>query len=530
MMPRAALTQLGKIIAKEMELGQMSEGTRSVGDALAAAPDSILEIIGLLATESRKKNPNESLMEAFAFMIGQALERLRFGIDRNYKDAADAVEAVRERVLALAQAEKFDPGALLLVLRQFVGAKLELGADLEAAVGGMTEREAAASVPRDADIDGMLADMVLVCEGDIFSLQAELAEQVSTFPESHRAGIVMGILGASDAALRESAIGWLLDTGATTRRDTAMLLQQAASAGRVSGVMLRRLIAMRNWLPEAERQAADGIIRACRQKGIECAPLPPSTVIGIAASAIDGSGAQSLFIVVRDGRKQAVAAMLLKQDIGVRDAWVRAGLTKSEAEMFRRQVEIETDCYDCSLEYAQLALGHALAVSQVSGVLPVFGLVDVIERAGLGAVNPQRLETADLVARLAADIPADRQTAAMVATALKGSSSWPGKLSAFESWFEDDGAIDTLLAAKRLPVKRQTALVLEEYLPARRARWAELLAWSALMLRQDSATGETWIDLALVSRELLGDRPLAEIPIMSVIAKQTVAAWQSRLF
>ena len=68
-----------------------------------------------------------------------------------------------------------------------------------------------------------------------------------------------------------------------------------------------------------------------------------------------------------------------------------------------------------------------------------------------------------------------------------------------------------------------------EYLPARRARWAELLAWTALTLRQDEATEDAWMDFALVAHELLGDRPLADIPLMTSVAGKTVDAWVSRL-
>lgn len=56
-----------------------------------------------------------------------------------------------------------------------------------------------------------------------------------------------------------------------------------------------------------------------------------------------------------------------------------------------------------------------------------------------------------------------------------------------------------------------------------RGRWAELLAWTA-KAAEDEVEGEERIDFALVARELLGNRPLAEIPLATWIAKNTVAA------
>jgi hypothetical protein len=531
MMPQAALIQLGKVVAKSLASGHVSNnGDSSVGEALVAYPDAVPDVLDLMARESRKKKPNHALIGAFGFMVGTALETLRFRVERSYPEAVGAVEAARARVLSLAQEGRLDPGTLLLMLRQFVSAKLDLGDDLQLVMASLMDHETVRVLPGKADIDRTLAEMAEECGGDIFALHAELAEQVSTFPETHRVGIVAALLGAPDPSLREAAIGWLLDSGATTRRDTAGLLHQAATAGKITDTMLRRMIAVRNWLPDDDRPAVDAVIRACRQKGVECASLGACEVREVVATGVDGSGAQSMFVMVKDGRKQAAAALLLKRGVGVRDAWVDAGLTKAEADMFLYQVETQAKCYDSSMDYVRLSLGHALAVARGSGVLPPFALVDVVERAGLAAVNPEAVPVDSLVARLVADIPAERPTAAMVTKALKGSAAWEGDFPFIESWFEDDGAVDTLLDGNRLSAKRRMALVLTEYLPSRRAHWAELLAWTALTLRQDEATEDDWMGFALVARELLGDRPLAEIPLMTMIAKETVQAWRSRLF
>ncbi|HLN23965.1 MAG TPA: hypothetical protein VK558_08275 [Patescibacteria group bacterium] len=530
MIPRAALTKLAKLVAQDLTDGHMSGGLQGVGEALAAAPNGVPDVLDLLAKEAGKKKPNGALVDAYGFMVGQALEILRYGVERNASNAVEAVAAVRAKVRSLVEDGKLDPGTLLLILRQFASAKLDLGDDLQELMASLIDHESVSILPGKAEIDDTLAEMALACGGDAFALHAELAEQTSTFPESHRAGIVAALLGAADPSLREAAIGWLLDSGPTTRRDTASLLQQAASAGVVSGTMLRRLITIRNWLPEDERPAVDAVIRTCRQKGIECAPLKAGAVREVVASGIDGSGAQSLFVVVKDGRRQATAALLLKQGVGVRDAWVNAGLTKAEADGFLFQVETQADCYDSSLDHVRLTLGHALAAARESGVLPPFGLVDVVERSGLPSINPEAAPVASLVAQLLSDIPAGRQNAATLAEALKGSATWEDNFLFLESWFEDDGAIDALLEGKQLSAKRRAALVLDKYLPARRARWAELLAWNALTLRQDEATEDDWMDFALVANELLGDRPLSEIPLMTVIAEKTVGAWETRLF
>jgi len=528
MLPRTALTQLGKLVAKSIAGGaSITGGMAEVGNALASHPDSVLELFDLIAKESRKKKPNEVLIEAFAFMIGQALDTLRFAVERNFPEAIDAVASARMKVLALARDGKLEPGTLLLMLRQFVTAKLDLGDELQAVMAALTEHQSVAS-PGNVDIDRFMVDLAAEHDGDVFAFQAHLAEGASAFPESRRAGIAVAVLAAPDPAVREAVIGWLLDDGAEPRRDVANLLQQAAAAGHVSGTMLRRTITLRNWVPDADRPALDGAIRVCRQKGVECAAWKSAEVKDVVASGVDGSGAQSVFILIKEGRKHAVAALLLKQGIGVRDAWVRSGLTKSEAEMFMYRVASELDIYDSDLDFARLALGHFLAVNRASGVMPPFGLIDLVERTGLTSVNPDAIAVEALVARLVEDIPARRKTAAAVVKSIKHSADWGLDRTFLDSWFEDDGAVDNLLGGKRLSAKRRAGLVLEEYLPTRRRRWAEILAWTALTLKHDELMVDNWIDLALVARELLGDRSLAEIPLMNLVATMTVEAWASR--
>ncbi|MGB8843733.1 MAG: hypothetical protein WCC64_21995 [Aliidongia sp.] len=528
MLPRTALIQLGKLLARDLsENGPVDDDLRDVGHALATHPQSIIDLLDLIATESRKKKVDTALVTSFSLMIGQGLEELRYAVERDLRSAIDAVAAVRAKVLSLVRDGKLEADALFLVLRQFVTAKLDLGEELQAVMASAIDHGPVPAMPGKADIDRFLHDMARQHDGDVFALQAQLAENTAVFPENQRAGIVAVVLEASDLALREAAVGWLLDSGAATRRDTAAQLHRATLSGLVSGTMLRRMITLRNWIPEADRAALDDIIRACRQKGVECAPALAPEAKQIVASGIDGSGALSLFLMVKDGRKHAAAALLLKQDIGVRDAWTRPALSKAEAEAFLFQIRSQIDTYPSDINFIRLALAHGLAVSLKSGVLPPFGLVDFAERAGLASINPEALPVADLIAQLVEDIPPARLAPASVAEVLEDTANWDMRYPFVQGWFEDDHAVGALLGGKRSTAQRRTALLLDQYLPTRRARWAEILGWAALIMKHDRTAAALWVDFALVAREILSGRPLSEIPLMVAIAAITVEAWKA---
>ena len=77
MTPRAAIQQLGRIIRDDLRSGGLSAGAHDVGDMLVEQPDAVLLIIDVTAAEARKRGPDELLCQAYAFMLGQTLERLR---------------------------------------------------------------------------------------------------------------------------------------------------------------------------------------------------------------------------------------------------------------------------------------------------------------------------------------------------------------------------------------------------------------------------------------------------------------------
>lgn len=523
---RTALVSLGKLIASGMPAGLASLAFDDVGAALAANPTAIAVILDLMAKEAAKKKSDADLVAAFGIMLERALTALRFAAESGHAEAVAAIADLRAQVLDLARNGKATPDLLAQILHQFTSAGLDMGDDLREAMAARIEADPRMDRLSADELHQGLVEILREC-GDIFVFQGRMAEQNAMLPDSQRANLVVLLLNAPDPLLREAVPGWLLDRGTQTRRATAELLQQAATVGQVSGTMLRRMIAMRNWLPDDERPSLDAIIRTCRLNGIDCAPMPAATVRDMLTTAVDGAGAQSLFAVVKDGRKQAITAILYKRGAGIRDAWVDAGLSKADAETFVFQVETSTECFDSDLDFARLALEHALADGLTHNTLPPFGAVAVAERLGLAELNPRPLSLDDVLTRLWRDLPAD-PTAAQIATVLTGTATWERDFAFLESWFEDSAAVDAVLQPKRLSAKRRLSLVLDDILAPRRAHWAGMLAWTAMMLRHAATAQEVWPLFAIVAREIAGGRPLADIPLMSAIARKTVEAWKYR--
>ena len=127
MTPRAAFIQLGKLVAAELSQGGRSGEARSIGEAPAALPGSSLVLLDLIISETGKKKPNDALFSAYLIMLGVMLEERRHLIERHHAEAGAEVAALRVQLLAAGKAGRLQLGVLMLLLRQLLSARLELG-------------------------------------------------------------------------------------------------------------------------------------------------------------------------------------------------------------------------------------------------------------------------------------------------------------------------------------------------------------------------------------------------------------------
>ncbi|WP_336491556.1 hypothetical protein [Methylobacterium nigriterrae] len=525
----AALLQLAKLVANDLGRGRASSGPQTVGLALSQSPDAVQILFDLLLTEADKKRPSERLVEALLFMMGQALSEARMALEADpHGPAATLIADLRRSLAAAAEAGRIPPELLMLIGQQFAAAKLDVGDELRTLMLMLSGQAAAAESSElgSADLAAHYKDLAEALDHDLFLIQAQLSEQLAVYPDEQKSLIIASLVASDVPAMREAAVGWLLEPSPAISRYVAQSLAHAAPEGLVSAESADRMVLMRPWLPEPVQASLDIAVRACRQRGKQSTAQPSLQISAVIASGCDGAGAQSFFVLLKRGRKLALASLLVKHGFGVRDAWVRDGLGQREAAQFMAEIAQELDPFDATLDIVQAAVAHGLAVNLDRREAPPFGLVQFLEAVGLTQVRPERLAPVTLIADLLEDVPTERQSAKGIAQALGASKRWPKHYTFLQSWFEQDEAAQVNLDSSG-GKKEQQAAVLREILPARRARWAELLAWTAKAAR-DELEGDEWVDLVLVARELLGERSLAEIPVAAWIAKNTVAALSGR--
>ncbi|MGD9541692.1 hypothetical protein [Methylocystis sp.] len=521
------MRQLGKVIAKAMEGGVPGAIPRDLGEALASHPPSVADVVRLLFAESRKKRANSQLILAFSIMLEKALESARWREENGSIAANDLAATVRAAVLKERPGEKANTKALMAISRSFSAAKVDLGAELSRVIEADLELETNVD-PKFVhdDLERTFANLAEELEHNCFLIYEQLRDLINFAPIEPRLALIATLAASSTPSLRDAIAGFLLDADSSVGNGVAGILAQSASKGLVSAATVGRLVIMRNWLDEDRRSTIDAIIRAAQHKGISAAPHATAQISEILVSPCDGAGAQSWFVILRERRKYSIAALLNKHGFGLRDAWLRPSLTEMEAKAFLVQIEFEMSNFSSSLDRVRTALEHGVAAALAKGEAIPFGLLQFIEATGIAPFTPREHPPEALLDQLLADLPKERLDERTIMGALTRSKRWEESQEWLDTWFEDSEA--ALAAALRGKTKKEKiGNVLQEVISHRRRYWGELLAWTALGVSDDPADDNAE-DFVLVARELLGSRPLSEIPLAVLIAKKTIEATQGR--
>jgi len=522
--PRAAIQQIARMVRDDLRSGELSPGAHSVGDMLAAQPEALLLVVDLAGAEGRKKRPDAEMHRAYSFMLGQSLEQLRQRSEAGNGQANLAMENVRTAIAQQIRIGKLTPTAAMALVSAFSRAGIEVGEDIPGALDDVMFR-AGTSQPNlpIPDAAEMLKDLVETCEGDPFLIHSQFTELTAVMPAGLQLSLLEGLVFADNASLREAAIGWLLgDTAIAT--PLACMIEEAARRGHVSATSITNLKLIRNWVPDDRRRLIDAIIRAARAVGSVPEKRPAIQVRELLMSERDGAGAQSIFAAIKEGRKNALVSILIKQDHGVRDAWVARSLSRLEIEDMLDHIASEMSVHETTAEDTALILSSALA-DDPTGRAPPFGLVQAITLLGLSDVAPNVVSVDDLVASMLADADAAATDAKAVEKAVRASGRWLATNPQLDSWFENGDDVAAAIKGKRR-IEDRLAAIIAQVLEPKRRYWANVIAWSAFAQRGDGHDSD-WIEMALVAREMASERPLTDIPLARFMAVQTAEAAQT---
>jgi hypothetical protein len=515
----AATARLARRIASSLAKKQVPEMSPELEDFLADPPAGVLATLrGFVAQARADTARGTSIAPGYLYLLQGQLERIRYRLDSGYADAAASIDAFQRALADDVTASRIDSQSLTLVTGALHQAGVEVTDELRAAVAASAEALLDEAPERLASLGSGIETVAELLGGDPFAIVAMLAETGHAMPVETRAEMAHALACGAQPSLNETGALLTLDPLPDVRAAAAAGLQTNAAS--LSPAALRRLIAVRNWVPQAERKRLDAVIRAARAAGVECAPWPAGALDRILASAVDGSGAHGLLLISPAGKRRVLSSLLFRQ--GVRDAYTASPESARTLERALAQANAATPLLEVPVEHADRLVRHHLAAGLADGKPPPIGLLQVAETTRRDAWHPEPIDWAAALAPIIAGAPPRLSSQAGVAAMLRDEAPTAMLDGIEESWFLDDPEARDAMDARHFD--DAVDALLDSVLERRRKEWAELLGVTALRLHDASAGRDPRAPrVALIARAILDDVKLRDIVVMRDVAMRSVA-------
>ena len=483
---------------------------------------------------------DEKRADASLRLLFDSLEILRAELERSRPGSRQRMERLQNALAQRIIIEQDDPDLSASVTHTLLQSRVEILPVLHDANNRRMLKGAEQSAAGDLSGDEIAAGLCRSIEEMGLSSPFEGMEAMLQLFALGDPGVQIALSGSmltvGSPFIRDIVVLMLFHPAPEVRQGVSELLAESPG-GKLTPESLRRLIVSRNWFPEDIRKTMDQAVSNARKARVECAPLPKLPSLRVQASVVDGAGAQSFQVIIPDGKGFSSCALLLKQGVGVADAFVVPLKTKRELNDFLALMKNEAAFIESTPDYLDLRVCQALAEGASLAKAPNFWLVHIAELLGRdqwrGVSFDPRSTLAQLREELASAHPAllsDRE----VAGALAESADWPETVAFAFSWFEDDAALDrevekTQGRKKALDPGAAIVRILQAIMEKRRAVWLERLVLTTLWLKSSPKPPVPWHRMFHVAQALSDQTvPLKDIPLMHSIAEQSLRAHLGR--
>ncbi|MFB9264611.1 hypothetical protein ACFFWD_15760 [Bradyrhizobium erythrophlei] len=508
-------------IARALSKGRSPPFSADLDEYCESSPREIFAAFAGAARHMPPAGKDEVLAIGYLFLLQRLLEHLRYRTDRGYADAAKLIADFQADVVGRVEAGQVDARMLAFVGGALHQSKILASPEL-AAASARHAIDVDESRPLPADVRAALGGILEACGGDPFVVVGSLIENSHAMPAEARSSLAGAMALAGIPEARAAAVLFLLDPESAIRRTVAGALDQVAAS--LTPTDVRRLIAMRNWRPGAERAEVDAVIRRARAAGIDCAQWEAGSIESVVATAIDGATTQGFLLVSPAGRKKRISSVLTKD--GIADAWSGEPESRRRVEASLAGAGMDAPTLAVSRPYLDRTVAHHLALSTEKGEAPPLGLLQVAETIGGADWQPARMAFSEALAGLIADIPKAMCEPAALALVLRKSDKLADIEAIAQSWFEDDAQVAQAVESARGRDRTKLAsYLLQSVIARRRDRWAEVVLRTALWMREAPPEADLcWREVALVAKALADGRDMTEIGLMRDIALRTIAA------
>ncbi len=503
---------------------------------IASNPDIVFSLLSELLD---KYSPTGGLepelspeYEAGVILMEEALTEIRYSVERNRAWAEKTSEKIQKKIAERAFQVNVDTRVQSDLLQALYRAGLEIHPDIKE-----KSEELATYYSRFTSKGGSsgLERMFDAIIADGFQTPFELLDfvmaEMTILPPEGQLSIIAEMAASKHSIIRDFAGLMLLHPDPEVRSHVPMIFNEFTDESTVSPETFRRMIGLRNWLPEDERPGLDALIKRIRSARVECAPMPNSTFGEASVSTFDGSGIQGAWVFTSEKRKFTLSGIMVRQTEGVREAWVRKGLNKSEMNAIYGDISQSILTVKTDPEYFHRLTAHFLWTGVQNDTPPPPELLEVAESIGKTYWHPEPLDYDAELKRMESEADPKTLKPAYVSKVLSESKHWPDEETFASSWFEDDAGldhiididdIDDIVEAGKSP-RNDFNTQITEFFENKRELWFERLLWMALWAK--SCIGRPpfkWEKFLILAREFHRGAPVEDIPLMMSVIERSI--------
>ena len=486
--------------------------------SLSHDPEAILDLVDKLSKADTERTDD------CLTLMSRILDEARINHENEEPGASDFFQVLAAGLTERTEAGELDAETCFGLCQAYLRAGLTPPDQLRAAPDAF-EAFAGDEIPELPDVAG-LAEGLVPNGSTPFEAYTGLREVVGAMPTQVTTAFLTRMIGQGDPRMIAVGRYFLLDPVAEMRDAAIAGFGLLAESAHVDAALLSDLILIRNWLPNGK--ALDTLIKTALRREPSGGTVPqPWRLHRVMTSLPDGTGSQSIIGVCSRGSTRAVAAAMIKEGHGMKDAYVIPCSSRGDQKTIVEQIEQAMTMHEVSPSYLAPAIGFALGDGLARGAVTTPGFLDVAPMFGIGDVTPRTGEHAALLAV----VDPDGELAALSdnrrGRLIGKSRDWFSEHDISSSWFVSDATLIAALEAASTAASAKK--IVAGHLEERRDRWAKLFARSALILRHDrGAPHDAWMSFAVVAQALEAGREIKKIPVFEDILGQTLEVAAAR--
>lgn len=492
-------------------------------------PELAFKLIEIINNLEEKLDEGLSVYSACVFALDICVAQLQGAAESSNKVTAKSLLQLMDHLAEMINSRKHTLSFWLPVLNSFYESHVELTEDLKNAYYELASDEEEL-VPEGEPISHIEAIRDLIRELsdlNVFEIAENFFAQSYAMPADFFIDLMVDLYNIEEGA--DIALLILLHPKAEVREIAVHTLDQIIRSVTFSSISLSRLQTIKFWYPERYHSLFNSWIKIQRKKRVVFAPEPEVAHAVIRATEVDGTGSQGVFLHVRKNRKNRLCGLLLKYDLGLKDAWITPPvLAKDVKNYYLQAFDENVTLREVDISYFTLMVEHFLAISIEKGEVPNVHFLEIQELLGI-RLRPMKLNLDDLIEQLSIQIIPFTQD--VISDSLRRSKSWLKTKSFTESWFWENPLIDKIVnhnssfvdGIRVCRMEEAMDAVFSEEMELHRNKWEFHFLWIALWMKSKQKRNEKlWCDSFLIAYTIHEGTLLKDIPVMREICRQTV--------